>query len=173
MHTRLYGGLVKLIPKAKAIVTLRLLCSGTPQWLEESALLMMPFVPTSQELALSESSTSDLALGQLMVLLQYSWPKEMETLSALLATIHKRGSFSYSKSFNYITSTVCMGCDVFTSQKWFYSFINFLGDFLFVLCVVWCVTCVIWCVCVMCVVWCVVWYSCGDARGDALPHQPT
>ena len=45
---------------------------------------------------------NDQALGQLLVLLQYQWPKEEEIFASLITTVQKRRRFYFPEFFEYI-----------------------------------------------------------------------
>ena len=45
---------------------------------------------------------NDRALGHLLVLLQYQWPKEEEIFASLITTIQKRRRFYFPEFFEYI-----------------------------------------------------------------------
>ena len=66
----------------------------------------MPFcmeviIRTLKDVAFSDTK-SDRALGQLLVLLQYQWPKEEEIFASLITTIQKRRKFNFPEFFQYI-----------------------------------------------------------------------
>ncbi|ELU13278.1 hypothetical protein CAPTEDRAFT_165793 [Capitella teleta] len=50
---------------------------------------------------------NDLAMGHLLVLIQYQWPRYEETFRDIVTKITHQGSFSYSTFFNYIISILC------------------------------------------------------------------
>jgi integrator complex subunit 10 len=54
-----------------------------------------------KEIAFSDSCT-DVAIGQLMVLSQYKWPKDVDCFNKLILLVQTRGSFTYTKFFKYI-----------------------------------------------------------------------
>ena len=45
---------------------------------------------------------NDRALGQLLVLLQYQWPKEEEIFASLITTVQKRRRFYFPEFFEYV-----------------------------------------------------------------------
>ena len=45
---------------------------------------------------------NDRALGQLLVLLQYQWPKEEEIFASLITTVQKRRRFYFPEFFDYV-----------------------------------------------------------------------
>ena len=45
---------------------------------------------------------NDQALGQLLVLLQYQWPKEEEIFASLITTVQKRRRFYFPEFFEYV-----------------------------------------------------------------------
>lgn len=45
---------------------------------------------------------NDRALGQLLVLLQYQWPKEEEIFASLITTVQKRRKFYFPEFFDYV-----------------------------------------------------------------------
>ncbi len=58
---------------------------------------------TIQEAATGHSR-SDRALGHLLVLLQYDWPKEEEMFAHVITMIQKRRKFSFPEFFKYVIS---------------------------------------------------------------------
>lgn len=57
--------------------------------------------PAFQDVAFSDP-TQDLALGQLVVLLQYNWPREEERFASIITAIQKRKKFSIADYLPYI-----------------------------------------------------------------------
>ncbi|KAK3107684.1 hypothetical protein FSP39_019808 [Pinctada imbricata] len=51
---------------------------------------------------LNSAKSDDLALGHLIILLQYDWPKFQHVLSDVVQKIQKQGSFIYNLFFNYV-----------------------------------------------------------------------
>ena len=45
---------------------------------------------------------NDHALGQLLVLLQYQWPKEEEIFASLISTVQTRRQFYFPEFFDYV-----------------------------------------------------------------------
>lgn len=64
-------------------------------------MLLLPL--TIQEAATGHSR-SDRALGHLLVLLQYDWPKEEEMFAHVITMIQKRRKFSFPEFFKYVIS---------------------------------------------------------------------
>jgi len=58
---------------------------------------------TPQDVAFSDPK-NERALGQLLVLLQYKWPKEEEMFASVITTIQKRRKFNFPEFFNYVIS---------------------------------------------------------------------
>ena len=56
-----------------------------------------------QDVALSDPK-NERALGDLLVLVQYQWPKEEAVFANLITTIQKRRKFSFPEFFKYIIS---------------------------------------------------------------------
>ena len=54
-----------------------------------------------QDAAFSDP-TQDVALGQLVVLLQYNWPREEERFASIITAIQKRKKFSIADYLPYI-----------------------------------------------------------------------
>lgn len=74
------------------------------------------FVFALQDFAFSDP-TQDAALGQLLVLLQYNWPREEERFASIITAIQKRKKFSIADYLPYIISillTSCIACMVVT-----------------------------------------------------------
>ena len=66
----------------------------------------MPFcmeviIRTLKDVAFGDPK-NERALGQLLVLLQYQWPKEEEIFASLITTIQKRRRFHFPEFFDYI-----------------------------------------------------------------------
>ena len=62
---------------------------------------------TPQDVAFSDPK-NERALGQLLVLLQYKWPKEEEMFASVITTIQKRRKFNFPEFFNYVISILCI-----------------------------------------------------------------
>ena len=56
----------------------------------------------SQKKAFHHSDTNDSALGHMLVLMQYDWPKEENLFFDVMKRIKKEGEFSYPLFFHYI-----------------------------------------------------------------------
>ena len=56
-----------------------------------------------QDVAFSDPK-NERALGQLVVLLQYSWPREEAMFASVITTIQKRRKFNFPEFFKYIIS---------------------------------------------------------------------
>ena len=67
---------------------------------------VMPFcieviIRTLKDVAFCDPK-NDQALGQLLVLLQYQWPKEEEIFASLITTVQKRRRFYFPEFFEYV-----------------------------------------------------------------------
>lgn len=47
---------------------------------------------------------NELAIGNMLALVQYDWPQEMDTVPSLMEQIQQRGSFHYHWFQNYIVN---------------------------------------------------------------------
>jgi hypothetical protein len=77
---------------------LRLLCC-TPD--EIMPFCMEVIIRTLKDVAFGDPK-NERALGQLLVLLQYQWPKEEEIFASLITTIQKRRRFHFPEFFDYV-----------------------------------------------------------------------
>lgn len=80
---------------------------------------IMPFcmeviIRTLKDVAFSDAK-NDRALGQLLVLLQYQWPKEEEIFASLITAIQKRRKFIFPEFFQYIIRIPIYLIDVFSN----------------------------------------------------------
>lgn len=67
------------------------------------SLPLSPPLSLSQDVAFSDPK-NERALGQLVVLLQYNWPKEEEQFASVITTIQKRRRFNFPQFFKYVVS---------------------------------------------------------------------
>eukprot|EP00731_Ephydatia_muelleri_P017337 Em0010g435a len=73
-------------------------------------------IKTLQDVAFSDP-TQDLALGQLVVLLQYNWPREEERFASIITAIQKRKKFSIADYLPYIIGILM--AHVYYMLPWF------------------------------------------------------
>ena len=71
---------------------------------------------------------NERALGQLLVLLQYQWPKEEEIFASLITTIQKRRRFHFPEFFDYIIR-ILLNPVMLHKYVWNWRKIEYLTDY--------------------------------------------
>lgn len=83
---------------------MKLVHPGHKYWQAKFNCIQLHYTP--QDVAFSDPK-NERALGQLLVLLQYKWPKEEEMFASVITTIQKRRKFNFPEFFNYVIS-ICL-----------------------------------------------------------------
>lgn len=85
---------------------MKLVHPGHKYWQAKFNCIQLHSTYTPQDVAFSDPK-NERALGQLLVLLQYKWPKEEEMFASVITTIQKRRKFNFPEFFNYVIS-ICL-----------------------------------------------------------------